>query len=447
MISHFLPESDISAKDNLRWLFLLRNLIILSVLLVIILSVYGFSIDLPKESLGLVLISIISFNVFTGMRLKTDPPVTEFELFSHLVLDALSIALLLYFTGGASNPLSWLFLFPLIITAIILPQTYTWSMLVFTSSLYTFLIGYYVPLPDITPNLKNIRLNNGAVVVPNDLFFFDLQMFGMWFGFVFGAAVVAYFVTELSKTLRERERNLAEVRENTLRDERLVALGTLAAGAAHEIGTPLGTMAIVTHEIQNDYPLSRFPDLHQKTQLILEQIQRCKKSLSIMSSSSGELRAESGQLMLVITYLDEVINQWRTQKPGGILNLSVNDESKGHQCQVIAEKTLTHSLINILNNAIEASPPNKGIDLAIRWDTQFLVLEIRDYGKGVSSKILEQAQSEPVVSQKQGLGVGLFLTYASIKRLGGNIKTANNPTCGVITEITLPLIDTGNNNE
>jgi two-component system sensor histidine kinase RegB len=455
MLSYTTPRSEFSARQNLKWLFILRNLMILSEVILIVLSVYGLNIRLPEQQLWLVVLSIGVVNIYTSMRLKTDDPVTELEIFSQLVIDVFSITALLYLTGGASNPITWVFLLPLIIAAIMLHQSYAWYMVILTTSMYTALMAYNIPLPSIEPHMprsdmkysdvKNYELLQ-QVHAMSDTHYFNLHIFGMWFGFVFSAGLVAFFVVELAKTLKAQERNLAEARENALRDERVVALGTLAASAAHDMGTPLGTIAIVTHELEQEYPSHRFPDLHERLLLMQQQIDRCKIALSVMSASAGEMRAESGSVMLLTDYIDEVISQWRTHKPSAKLCFFISPEV-ATQAKIIAELTLTHSIINILNNAAEASPPEKGIEFHAAWDLNYAVIKIRDFGPGLPSELIDFAGKQPVISKKRGLGVGLFLAYSTINRLGGKIHLYNSESGGACVEITLPLLNTENEND
>ncbi len=455
MLSYASPRSEFSARQNLRWLFILRNLMILSEIILIVLSVYGLNIRLPEQPLWLVILSIIAVNVYTSMRLQTEDPVTELEIFSQLVIDVFAIAALLYLTGGASNPITWVFLLPLIITAIMLHQSYAWYMVIITTSMYTALMAYNVPLPSIEPHMpdpamqytdaKNYALLQ-QVHAMSDTHYFNLHIFGMWFGFVFSAGLVAFFVVELAKTLKAQERNLAEARENALRDERVVALGTLAASAAHDMGTPLGTIAIVTHELEQEYPDHRFPDLHEKLLIMQQQVDRCKTALSVMSASAGEMRAESGRAMLLTEYLDEVIKQWRTHKPTAKLSFFIDTEVTT-PAKIVAELTLTHSIINILNNAAEASPPEKSIEIHASWDLDHVVIKIRDFGHGFPPELIDFAGKQPVISKKRGLGVGLLLAYSTINRLGGRINFYNSETGGACVEITLPLLNAENNND
>lgn len=450
MLTHVSPQSEISARQNLRWLFILRNLMLLAEFLLIFISVYGLGIRLPREQLWLVLISVAAVNVYTWMRLQTNDQVSELEIFSQIAIDVVAIASILYLTGGASNPLTWVFLLPLIITAIMLPQSYAWYMVILTASTYTVLITYNIPLPSIEPHMPdpeqmvNLSSADSHVLMQQahemrDRHYYNLHMFGMWLGFVFSAGLVAFFVVELSKTLRFQERSLSEARENALRDERVISLGTLAASAAHDMGTPLGTIAIMAHELKSEYPEHRFPDLHEKMLIMQEQIDRCKQALSVMSATAGEMRAESGRAMHFSDYLDNLINQWRTHKPGVKLNFFINP-AVVEEASIIAERTLTHSIINILNNAAEASPSDFGIELHAAWDLEHATLKIRDFGTGLPPEIIQLGGKLPVTSSKLGLGVGLFLAYSAISRLGGKINFYNLETQGACVEITLPLL-------
>ena len=134
-----------------------------------------------------------------------------------------------------------------------------------------------------------------------------------------------------------------------------------------------------------------------------------------MSASAGEMRAESGGVIRLIDYIDDVIMQWRSHQPDTKLNYFI-DSDVAVDAKIIAELTLTHSLINILNNAAEASPSNLGVEFHASWDLDNITIKIRDFGPGFPQDIVDSAGKQPVVSKKRGLGVGLFLTYSTINR-------------------------------
>ena len=446
MLVNFIPKTEISAKENLQWLFILRNLMIGGESLLLLISIDILKIPLHEEALWLTIVAIGSVNLYTWIRLKTDLPVTEMEIFSQLAIDVFAIAALLYLTGGATNPFTWIFLLPVILTAIVLPHAYTWYMVILTTTLYTFLIPYHATLTTVEPHLMHMDMPYMSAEMHDtqDQEFFNFHIFGMWFGFVCSAGLVAFFSVQLSDTIKAGERVLAEAREKSLQDERIIALGTLAASAAHDMGTPLGTMAIIAHELKDDYNPDVHTELHEKMHIMQDQINRCKQTLSVMSASAGELRAESGHITLLSDYLDDVINQWRSQQPGVKLNLHIDPEAPLSN-SILAELTLTHSLINILNNAAKVTPIDKGIDFSIYPSTveNFVGIQIRDYGPGMPGELIDKIGKTPLNESSEGLGVGLFLTYSTISRLGGTIDISDAPSGGACIDIILPLVIPG----
>ena len=160
-----------------------------------------------------------------------------------------------------------------------------------------------------------------------------------------------------------------------------------------------------------------------------------------MSATAGQLRAESGHVTILSDYLDEVITQWRTQQPGVKLNLHISPLAPLNE-NILAEITLTHSLINILNNAAKVTPQDKGIDLMIDpcATNENVAIQIRDYGPGIPDELMNKIGKMPIDDSNQGLGVGLFLTYSTIARLGGKINISNASPGGACISIILPLV-------
>lgn len=409
-----------SAALNLQRLITFRHLILLGQIAAVLVAVY-IDLQLPFAVMLGVFAIIAGYGVMnfvTWLRLRRwARPVTERELFQHLLGDVAVFTGLLYFTGGPTNPFVFLFLLPLTLAAAALSWSYTWVMAAITVLCYSVLMLWYVPLPH----------RHGEN--------FNLHVLGMWFGFVLSAVLIAYFAVKMSATLRERERVVADAREQALRDERLVALGTLAAGAAHELGTPLATMAVLSKDLEND--LAAEPAAAQQLRVLRGQIDRCKHILSSLAVSAGQSQALGGRSQALDHYLAQVIAQWRELRPHAVLRQRW--EGQRPAPHVVADLTLTQAITAILNNAADASAHN--IECHGRWDDSQLSIEICDRGSGMS-KIVESHLGEPFFTTKrdgEGMGLGLFLAQATMQRLGGSLHLLNRAGGGACTRIVLPL--------
>jgi two-component system sensor histidine kinase RegB len=427
--------ADQSIRQNLWWLMILRNLILGGITCILLLTVYALQYQLPAMPLWTTIAVLWIINSLSWYRLQQSYPVFELELFLHLMIDVIGLATLLYFTGGAANPVAWFFLVPLIITATILPQNYTWHMVGATSICYTILILYHIPLPDYYDMTADSNLPAPMVALQH-AYIHDLYVLIMWGGYLVVATFVAYFVVEMARTIKERDQKLAQAREQALRNERLIAMGTLAASAAHEMGTPLGTIAILAGELEREYADDDNQDLYQKMVILREQVDRCKTAFSAMSESAGELRAVSGQVMNVVEYLDEMTEDWQIDRKNVVFHYRLKGSKPAPS--IIADHTLTHALINVLNNAADLSP--KWVGFEANWDVDSVEIVISDHGPGFPQNIVDTLGKEPTKSNKFGMGVGLFLTRAIIERLGGSILLHNASHGGACIEISLPTV-------
>ena len=414
-----------STQHNLRRIVGLRAISIGTQALLIGVALLWLELPLPLLPLTLILLAHGGWNLFTWWRASQARPVTDGEFFLQLVTDALAFTAVLYCTGGATNPFAWFYLLPLMIAATVLPASHVWGMAGLTVACYSLLMFFYIPLQPLE-HVAQVPHDNG----------FSQHVFGMWFGFVFSAVLVSYFITNMARSLRHRDRVLAAAREQALRDERLVALGTLAAGAAHELGTPLGTMALVVDDLLLDHPVERDSELHGQLRIIREQIDRCKDALSVISASAGKQRADEGQSLPVDRYLQRLLEQWRIERPGIAFDQHLDGPRPAPS--LLADRALNQALTNILNNAADASPDS--VELRANWSAQALKMEILDRGPGLSKAAVLAAGKSQYSSKEQGLGVGLFLAHAIIERLGGHVSHRARESGGTCTCITLPLI-------
>jgi len=419
MNTHF-PTLENPTRRNLQRLFLLRSVMI-AFMLAATLALYYLHIPLPKVPIALAVGGMLLLNLMTLLRLQKFSNVTDHELLLQLLGDLLGLTVLFYFTGGYSNPLVWMYLLPLTIAAAALKREYTWLLAAIAVICYSTLVFYYVPLSHL-----HMHYLAGKSL--------DIHLVGMWLGFVVSAGIIAFFVTRIGQSLRDYDQILAAVREKSLESERALSLGTLAASAAHELGTPLATMAVISKELARD--LSSQPEQLQQLAIIRTQIDRCKEILSSITRNAGESRADAGHGLPLSQFLQDAIQRWRDTRPA--TELVVNFSGGTSNPLIFTDRTLSQAIQNLLDNAADASPERVLFDA--NWNENTLQMYIRDFGNGLSDEVKTQL-GKPFFSSKNGngMGLGVYLTQLIIAKLGGTLTLTNHDEGGVLTAITLPL--------
>lgn len=413
-----LSQSPLS--KNLQRLFLLRNIVIAAQCMTFALAYWVLNMQLPWTEMVAVTVMLAVLNLATWIRLRRKWPVSSIEFFAQLLVDVFALSALLYFSGGSTNPFISLYLLPLTIAAAALPWAYTWVMAAVTISCYTLMLFYYLPLP------HDHEEHNSE---------FNLHVSGMWLAFVLSTMLIAWFVVKMGISIRERDKDLALAREQALRNEQIIALGTLAAGAAHELGTPLATMAVVTGELQDEYKENR--EFQDNIRILRDQITQCKHTLTQLLADAGQARAEEGSGQAVDSFLRQVLDKWQLMRPS--VQFTYRDSGVQPAPQILNTQLLSQSILNLLNNAADASL--KHIEIEVSWNYQELHLQILDYGEGLTGEAVQRA-GQPFFTSKasgQGFGIGLFLANANIERFGGKVRLTNR-VGGACTQVTLPLI-------
>jgi two-component system sensor histidine kinase RegB len=258
----------------------------------------------------------------------------------------------------------------------------------------------------------------------------------MWLGFTVSAALVAGFVSRIGQNLRENDRLVAEAREKMLDSERMLALGALAAATAHELGTPLTTMAVLAGELHDTQAANL--ELAADLALLRREIARCKEILSSLAASAGQIRGEGASSVALDAFLDQTLERWRDTRPA--LQFDCRLDRTTPAPRIAADRTLGQALVNLLDNAADASPER--IELQGGWNAGELRLDIRDFGSGLAPEIVAQV-GQPFFTTKQekGLGIGLYLARTIFGRFGGRVELESLTEGGTMTRIRLPLAD------
>jgi two-component system sensor histidine kinase RegB len=262
----------------------------------------------------------------------------------------------------------------------------------------------------------------------------DIHLVGMWIGFVISSVIVAIFIARIGQNLRDYDNKIAEVREKALESERMLALGTLATSAAHELGTPLATMAIVSKELTKDF--ADQPELLAQLAILQKQVSRCKEILSSITRSAGQARADAGQGLPLRAFLQDTIQRWRDTRPATELVVTMQDNV--FDPTIVMDRTLTQAIQNMLDNAADESPERVLFDA--EWNEKSLKIHIRDFGKGLSAETKNQLGTPFFTSKnEQGMGLGVYLTQTTLARYGGGLSLNNHAEGGVLTIVNLPL--------
>ena len=408
------------SRQNLLRLCVIRGILIVVLLAGSILFHFSGTMPFPSLKVFTILLVMVLINVLILVRLRSGPDVSEKEFFANLLLDVCFLTLLFYFTGGFTNPLVSYYLIPLIISAAVLRPAYTWLIAFLCIGSYTLLLFYYQPLP-----LFNMT---GHQAMSNAHFL------GMWINFGFSALLISWFVVRMASALRQQARAIAHNRELGLRDEQIISIASIAAGTAHEMRTPLATMAVMVDEINSDCP-----QLRDEMAILTQQIARCDEVLrNLVSTTTEDSRMVVTQVGVLLKGL---LESWSLARPE--VRLETVIPAHETRLKIRCDQSLQHALMNLLNNAADASP--EFVSMQVGSSPGWLLIVIEDRGPGIPDEIAGSLGKKSVSRKQGGLGLGVLLGQASIERMDGEVELADTQGTGTRIEIRLPLIGDAEN--
>ena len=378
-------------------------------------------VHLPVTALLTVMLLLAAFNGWTWWRMQRPQPVGEIAFFFQVCIDVIALSALLYFSGGATNPFVSFYLPALAVGAAILPWRFALFLALLSLACYSVMMFSYVPL--------HVMDHSMAV---------NYHLIGMWANFVLSAGLIAWFVGRSSLALRERDAQLALAREQQAQNERILALGTQAASVAHEMGTPLSTIALIAgdlkSEVQQNASLSAYVE---DIATIETQIALCKTSLDRLGRTNDVLPA--AKPVPAAEWLKDFIEKWRLRCPATRVKLSVEENN----AQIADPQNLGHILLTLLDNAAHAAVGmGDSIDISLVFEPHAAVIRIEDRGPGISPELLNRLGYERVTSTSGGQGLGLMLAFATARRMGAHIALSPDHDGGTTATVTLPLHET-----
>ncbi len=351
-----------------------------------------------------------------------------------LMVDVLGWSALMYYSGGADNPFISYYIVPLVVAAAMLPWRYTWLVAGTSVAAYSLLLYYRVPFPLFSPHAA-MGHSQGNV-----------HSLGMWFNFLFSAGLITYFVVRMAAVLRDQEAEAMRRREDRLRHDQILAVASLAAGTAHELGTPLATMTLLVDELCEGPGLS--PEARDDVELLRQQLLQCRGTLAELSRTAELSVAGERQQAAADRFVRGGVERWSARRPR--VSCSFASNGRGGAPLIAFDQTLPQALDNLLNNAADTG--SASIAVTLDWDPEVVRIAVRDRGPGapaallarmgdrpVDSAAVEPATASPDVDNQGGLGIGLVLARATAERHGGRITLANAEGGGCIATLQLPV--------
>ena len=384
---------------------------------------YVFDFNLPLWPCLTVIALSAWLNVALRLRFRMTHRLEPDRAAWLLAFDIAQLAALLFLTGGLQNPFAFLFLGPVLISATALPPRLTLMLGVFTALCVTVLVFFHLPLP---------WASDDPLVLP------PIYMLGIWLALLLALGFIGAYAWQVAEEARLLADALAATELVLAREQHLSQLDGLAAAAAHELGTPLSTIAVVVKELQRALePGSPHAD---DVKLLREQSQRCREilgKLTELSTSSGpfDRMKLTGLIEEVVAphrnfgvAIDVVLPPDRTAEPVGAHNPAI-----------------LYGLGNLVENAVDFA--GKRVEVAARWTEQDVAVTISDDGPGFSPEIMDRV-GEPYITSRgrsrtsiagemTGLGLGFFIAKTLLERSGAMLAFVNRsaPDSGAVVRV------------
>jgi two-component system sensor histidine kinase RegB len=429
-------SSPLSAERiQFGWLVRLRWFIIACQALVVLVSAELLGFEMPLAALGAVMGVEALLNAAAWVWLGRAPSVRSAHVALAIATDLLLFTVLLYLSGGPSNPFSSLYLVHLALAAVMLPPRLVWALVGLTLACSAALFAYHVPLAGAAGvdhsahagHAHHAHHGHGAGG-------FDWHLRGMWVALGVAASFIVYFSRRVALELAERERQLALARERIGRSERLASLATLAAGAAHELGSPLGTIAVAARELERSLVARQSEaSLQEDARLIRSQVDRCRHILDELAANAGGPPGAAADEIAVPDLVARALERFPDAR-----RVEVSIPSPVPRLRV-PRQAVEKALGSLVHNALLATKDGAVRISAARADKE-LVLSVEDDGPGMPPEVLERA-TDPFFSTREagtGMGLGLFLATSVAAELGGRLELSSEVGKGTRAALMFP---------
>jgi len=407
-INHF--SVGVKSTNPIQMVLVLRSIAIVIQLLLILFVNLILNYQLPWTPLFAVIALELGYTFVSFIYYQKKLHISQSALLTQICADILFMSLLLFFSGGATNAFVSLLLIPIAIAAVTLPPTLLALVALLAIVSYSILL-WFLPMSVMHGNMEG-------------------HFIGMGINFLFSALVVAIVVGNMARNIHQQALAIAAYRENLLKQDQVTSLGVASAQVTHQLATPITTVQLLADELSDDLPNNSI--VHD----MQSQLKRCSDSLDTFRAMVFSITEKISTVKTVDTLLNEILENLRINSPDINIEL-IKKHQKG--VTIMADAALLPAILNLINNAIRASKINDSnyITLTSQVDGGNWQFIIRDYGIGFTLEKLKQLGIKPVTSE-QGLGMAVFLSHASLERLGGKLVLTNHHQGGALVTLTLP---------
>ncbi len=414
-MSPFFKKDSTTTKakvnNQIQLVLALRSAAIIIQLFLIFFVNLVLEYELPWMPLFSVILLELGFTFVSVGFYRNKAQISQGALLMQICADILFLSLLLFFSGGATNAFVSLLLIPIAIAAVTLTSTLL-ALVAFLAILSYSILLWHLPMSVMHGNMQG-------------------HFIGMGMNFLFSALVVAIVVGKMARSINQRELAIAAYRENLLKQEQVTSLGVASAQVTHQLATPIATVQLLTDELSEDYPDNDI--IHD----IQSQLTRCTDSLTAFRAMVFDIKEQTIISSKVDDLLTDLLENLHVNYPE--INVDLNAQQPTNTA-IMADAALLPAILNLINNAIRATKANNsnGITLISQVEGDNWQFIIRDYGVGFSLEKLQQLGIKPVNSE-QGLGMAVFLSHASLERLGGKLTLTNHNRGGALVTLSLPV--------
>jgi two-component system sensor histidine kinase RegB len=374
--------------------------------------------------------SVLLLLVATNLAARPGQPFVRrhFKAFTAgwLTLDIMLLTWVLYVAGGAHNPFTMLYLLYVAMAVILLPVSSAWWVVGLTVA--AFAVLFESPYMLIARDGRHLC---------SDM---DFHLKGMVLGLGVAGAGVVYFISSLNRALAAKHRELEKLRAQMTEQRKLVELSAVAATVAHEVATPLGTIAVIGRDLAAiDYPGERGEQLREDARLIEEAIERCRRVLDMAGQAYGESVSDVSEPVTAELFFSR-LSLYLTAKE--LSRLQVLDQSEAGGTLQVPLQELVIMVSILVRNAFDASAEDVSVKLVWRRTSAEVIIEIEDEGEGMSEAVLTKA-TDPFFTTKSashGIGLGLYLVRHFCERHSGSLELKSESGRGTQVAMRLPSL-------